>query len=381
MALGKITKSLVDTLPNGALVWDAGHRSVVVGFGVRRQLKDAFYLLRYRLNGHQRFITIGRHGSPWTPDTARAEARRLLGLVATRVDPAQERERQAETFDAEIKRYLAYKRPSMKPRSHYEVERHLTLYAKPLHRSPLGEIDRRTIASCLAGIETANGPTARNHVRSSLSAFFTWCIHEGLLDINPVTGTAEAAVNGSRERVLTEAELRAVWRALGNDQFGDIIRLLILTGQRREEIGGLRFSEIDWDRGLLVWPPARTKNNRLHELPMSPAVRAILERQPQRGRELIFGIGEGGFGGWTRAKARLDERSGVQGWTIHDARRTCATMMAERGIAEPWIIETILNHVSGHKASVAGVYNRARYLDQMRAALEAWADYIARLTT
>jgi integrase len=214
-------------------------------------------------------------------------------------------------------------------------------------------------------------------VRASLSAFFNWCIKEGLLDLNPVTGTAEAAVNGSRERVLTDTELQAVWHSLGTDQFGDIIRLLILTGQRREEMGGLRWTEVDWDRGLIVLPPERTKNNRLHEFPMSPQVRAILERQPRRpGRELIFGIGDGGFGGWTRAKARLDERSGVIGWTIHDARRSAATMMADKLGILPHIIEAILNHVSGHKAGVAGIYNRAKYLDEMRDALNKWADYV-----
>src|SRR5262245_12601301 len=133
MALGKITKTTVERLSPGELVWDAGHREVVKGFGCRRQLKDCFYLLRYRLAGRQRFITIGRHGSPWTPDTARSEARRLLGLVASRTDPAVERERAAETFGAEIKRYLDYKRGLLRPRSYQQTEYHLMRQAKPLH--------------------------------------------------------------------------------------------------------------------------------------------------------------------------------------------------------------------------------------------------------
>ena len=159
--LGKVTKSTVGRLPVGSLMWDQS----LNGFGARRQRRHVFYLLRYRLNGRQRFITIGRHGSPWTSDSARTEARRLLGLVASRTDPANERVRPAETLGAEINRYLDRKRASMKPRSFVEVGHHLLVHAKPLHRLRLAEIDRRTIALRLAEIEQASGPIARNRVR------------------------------------------------------------------------------------------------------------------------------------------------------------------------------------------------------------------------
>jgi integrase len=112
---------------------------------------------------------------------------------------------------------------------------------------------------------------------------------------------------------------------------------------------------------------------------MSPPVRALIEgRAHQKGRDLIFGIGNGGFSGWSDAKAALDERIEIAEWRLHDLRRTAATMMADRGVL-PHIIETILNHVSGHRAGVAGVYNRSRYLDDMRSALGAWADYVEEL--
>ncbi len=187
---------------------------------------------------------------------------------------------------------------------------------------------------------------------------------------------------GSRERVLTNAELAALWRALPADHFGDIVRLLILTGQRREEIGGLRWSEVDLDRGLIVLPPERTKNKRTHELPLSPQVRAILEGQPQRkDRNLIFGHGAGSFAGWNNCKKRLDRAVGktVGPWRLHDLRRTAATGMAELGIL-PHIIEAVLNHVSGHKGGVAGIYNRARYEGEMRDALQKWANHVEALT-
>src|SRR5499433_396616 len=111
--IGKVTKATVERLGQGQLLWDQS----LNGFGARRQRRHIFYLLRYRLNGRQRFVTIGRHGSPWTPDTARTEARRLLGLVASRTDPASERIRPAETVGVEINRYLERKRASLKPRS------------------------------------------------------------------------------------------------------------------------------------------------------------------------------------------------------------------------------------------------------------------------
>src|SRR5262249_34361895 len=152
-------------------------------------------------------------------------------------------------------------------------------------------------------------------------------------------------------------------------QFADIVRLLLLTGQRREEVGSLRWSEIE--RGLIVLPPERTKNSRQHEVPLSRQVKAIIERQPKRkGRDFIFGIGELGFSGWSDCKARLDQallaarrkanRKAKANWRLHDLRRTCATGMAELGV-QPHIIEAVLNHQSGHKAGIAGIYNRAKY--------------------
>jgi len=365
--LGKITKTTVERLPLNAVLWDQS----LVGFGARRQRRHVHYLLRYRLNGHQRFHTIGRHGM-WTPDSARTEAKRLLGLVASKVDPASERVRPAETLGAEITRYLDRKRPSLKPRTILEVERHLLVHAKSLHHLRLADIDRRTIASRLAEIEQASGPGARNRVRSSLSAFFTFAIREGLLDVNPVTGTGKADEGPSRDRTLSEAELRAVLNALDAGPFGDIVRLLVLTGQRREEMGGLSWSEVDLERRLIVLPPERTKNNRQHELPISSQVRAILERQPRK-NEWVFGRR---WTSWSRHGAILDSRlNGMAEWRLHDLRRTAATGMAELGVL-PHIIEAILNHVSGHKGGVAGVYNRAKYTDEMRSALQKWGDWI-----
>jgi integrase len=356
------------------MLWDSG----VNGFGARRQTRGVFYYLRYRHNGAQIMKSIGRHGSPWTPDTARNEAKRLLGLAVGGDDPFA-KSLAAEGFGVEVERYLERKRVGMKPRSFEEVKRFLTNHAAPLAKLRLTDIDRRAIAVLLAEIERTRGPVARNRARSALSAFFGWAITEGLLETNPVQGTAKVNEGASRERVLTQDELRQLWHALGNGRFADLVRLLLLTGQRRTELGNLQWNEIDLKRKLIVLPPERTKNKRKHELPLSHQALVILERQPRRNSSPFLFSGVQGYKDWDSAKARLDKRLRIADWHLHDLRRSCATGMAELGV-QPWIIEAVLNHVSGHKGGVAGVYNRARYEGEMRDALQRWAQHIAAIT-
>jgi len=245
-----------------------------------------------------------------------------------------------------------------------------------LHKLPLADVDRRTLAVLLGQVETASGPFARNRVRSSLSAFFTWAIQEGLTEINPVAGTGKADEGNSRERVLTQDELRTLWRSLGEDSFSAVIRLLLLTGQRRTEIGGLAWAEVDLAKAQLVLPASRVKNGRDHTVPLSAQALAILQRQPQRS-EFVFG--ERGFTNWADAKARLDQHVAIAPWRLHDIRRSCATGMTELGV-QPHHIEAILNHQSGHKQGIAGTYNRAKYTDAVREGLQRWADHIERIT-
>jgi hypothetical protein len=235
MATGKITIASLAKLEGW--LWD----DKVIGLGARKQTRGVFYYLRYRHNGAQIMKSIGRHGSPWTPDTARNRARELLGTLASGTDPFAQ-SLNSESFGAEIERYLLRKHASLKPRSFEEVERYMRKHCAPLHRLKLDEIDRRTIAVLLGQIEQVSGPIARNRARSALSDLFSWCITEGLLETNPVQGTAKVDEGGSRERVLSHEELRKLWRNLGEDKFSDIVRLLLLTGQRRGEISALAWS-------------------------------------------------------------------------------------------------------------------------------------------
>jgi integrase len=247
-----------------------------------------------------------------------------------------------------------------------------------LHKLPLAQIDRRTLAQTLLQIEDNSGPAARNRARTALSSFWSWAIQEGLCEINPVTGTGKADEVGSRERVLAPEELRKLWHALGDGRFDEIVRLLLLTGARRNEIGHLQWSEVDLVRKLIVLPPERTKNGRPFELPLSAQATAVLAHLPRRNSSDFLFSDKSGFKDWGGAKAALDQRIGIAPWTLHDLRRSCATGMAELG-TQPHIIEAALNHISGHKAGIAGVYNRARYSDEMRAALQRWADHVDKI--
>jgi integrase len=168
-----------------------------------------------------------------------------------------------------------------------------------------------------------------------------------------------------------------VLAALGDDQFSEIVRLLVLTGQRRTEIGSLKWNEVDLERGLIVLSADRVKNGRQHELPISSQVRAILERQPRNG-EFVFGRQ---WASWSEPKAALDRRlNGIAPWRLHDLRRSAATIMADQLNVLPHVIEAVLNHQSGHKSGVAGIYNKARYTDAMKAALQTYGDWVDRLS-
>jgi integrase len=154
----------------------------------------------------------------------------------------------------------------------------------------------------------------------------------------------------------------------------------MLTGARRDEIASLQWSEIDVDGALIVLAPARTKNRRVHEIPLTPAALEILRAQPRRTREFVFGsVGQGGFQGWSKSKAELDARLPLPEWRLHDLRRTVSTVMHDRLNVAPHIVEAILGHISGHKAGVAGAYNYAKYQQEKRRALALWADHLAKV--
>ena len=366
------------------------------GFGVRvREAGGRVFVVQYKHGRQHRRLTIGDVAT-LDLSKARSAAKNILAAVRLGRDPFAERSearaQAAETFGALLPRYLARQRAKLKPRSYVETERHLLVHAKPLHSRPVATIDRRTIAARLAEIADSNGPTAANRVRASLGTYFTWLAREGLIEANIVANTNRAPESGPRDRVLSDNELRQIWNACaGLGQYGEIVKLLMLTGARRDEIGALRWSEVDLEGATIILPPDRVKNRRQHEIPVSGAVLNILLSQQGRSladgspREFVFGRGAGPFSGWSKSKDELDaqiaESNGtpLPDWRIHDLRRTTSTRMHDPiGIA-PHVVEALLNHISGHKAGVAGVYNYAAYQREKRNALDRWAEYVLAL--
>ena len=389
----------------------------LAGFGLRCRASGArSWFVQYRTkSGETRKHTLG---SPKEVPFAKARKRAADYIAAAKLggDPAGEQKQAKEaakaaiTIEQLVGSYLKHQRPRMRPRSYEELRRHLggspedgrrsrprypkPLDAAPLRRHPAGRVTQRMVVELLQGIAEA-APTTANRVRASLSAMFAWGMKAGLVSANPVAATFKPAEEKTRERVLSDRELALIWQSTaGGTDHDRIVRLIMLTGARREEIAGLRWPEITMkDDGSASWllPSERSKNGLPHALTLPPLAAGLFPPQRQgkdgKRRELLFGEGIGPFSGWSRCKERLDTRVAeanrgepVVPWVLHDLRRTFVTRLNDLGV-EPHVIEALVNHVGGiAKAGVAGVYNRSAYAAQKRAALTLWCDHIARLT-
>ena len=226
---------------------------------------------------------------------------------------------------------------------------------------PVDTVSRKDVAARLLVVTREQGPIVAARTRAALSTFFAWAMQMGLAEANPVIGTIRPPEGKPRERVLSDPELTAVWHACGDDDHGKIVKLLICTGCRRQEIGGCawpEFSDLDGPKPTWTLPANRSKNGRAHTLPLMPMALDIIKSVPKMvSRDQLFGAhSPAGFTAWAKEKRALDARSGVSNFTVHDIRRSVATKLADIGV-QPHIIEQILNHVSGHRAGAAGVYN------------------------
>jgi integrase len=357
------------------------------GFGYRLRLGSGGKVMRswvvqYRRAGASRRVLLGS-AEVLNTEAARAAAKKVLGRVALGEDPqAEKRDRRGKdrlTLRSVIDEYLAHKQVTR--HTMRGLERYLTGPAfKPLHSMPVDTVSRKDVAARLLVVAREHSPIVASRSRAALSTFFTWAMQMGLTDTNPVIGTIKPSEGKPRERVLSDAELSAIWRACGDDQHGKIIRLLVLLGARRAEIGGMAWPEIDLERGLWRLPAERSKNGRSHELPLMPAALDIIKSVPKMvSRDQLFGAhSPAGFTAWAKEKRTLDARSGVSNFTVHDIRRTVATRMADIGV-QPHVIEQVLNHQSGHKAGPAGIYNRSSYEREVRNALALWEDHVRTL--
>ena len=373
------------SLPAGKLDhvwWDED----IAGLGIRlRDGGSRNWIYRYRVGSKQRSLILGSATSVPLA-VARKNASTLEARIRLGEDPALDRQNAKleadSTFGVLAAQYLATRKREWRLKTVKQNDRHLNKYAKPLHRVPIAAVSQRNVANLLNNIAAEAGDVTANRVRSSLGAFFSWVIREGIrLPEGNVAAYTNKREEKSRERVLTNVELKTIWSACSDNDFGAIIKLLVLTGQRKSEIGSLRWDEIHDEQ--IVLPSNRTKNKRAHIVPLSDAAKTILNQFQRGGRDCVFGRSDTGFGGWNEAKKSLDARIAAAGapllhWTQHDLRRTVATSMAELGV-QPHIIEAVLNHVSGHKGGVAGIYNRATYDKEKREALNLWAEHVMAL--
>ena len=243
-------------------------------------------------------------------------------------------------------------------------------------------VSKAEIHNLLDPITDRGSPIAANRTLAVVKKLFRWSLGRGYVDLDPCEGIAKPGDETKRNRVLSDDELARVWRATEAMAypFGPAIRLLILTGARREEVGAMRWSEVDFAAEVWTLPAARAKNSIEQVVPLSNSAIDILKSLPRIGRSsfVFTTTGETSISGWSRAKTTLDAASGVAGWAIHDLRRTFATGLAGLGVPLP-VVEKILNHVSGSFGGVAGVYQRFAFADEKRDALDQWAEHIKAL--
>jgi integrase len=318
-----------------------------------------------------------------SPGQAFNRSRELLASIRLGGNPMEakrlSRRQAGETFGAILPRYLATRRHDCRATTWQQIERRLVKLARPLHPLPLSSIDRRTLADLLTTVATDRGRSAAANLHGTLSGYFSWLVGEGLLERNSMTDTNRPGSGPARERVPTAAELRALWAALGDDDYGDIVKLIILCASRRAEIGDLKWSEVNFVSGLIEIPAVRMKGGKAHVIPLAAPALEILRRRQRNGREYIFGVGQAGFQGWSKARAALDKRlvGPRPDWTLHDFRRMASTTMNGTLKVQPHVVERVLAHVP---RGTGAIYNRFEYIDERRQALALWGEFVIAVT-
>jgi integrase len=398
MATGRISKRTVDAFEAGdkdRYLWDESLR----GFGLRITPRNSrSYVLQYRMGGREaptRRYTIGKHGSPWTAETARKEAERLLLLVGQGTDPVEaDKERRRQAVDLAFDRYaelfieLYLKKRWKQWRLGAGVLRREVVPV--LRTKPLPRIKRSDVAPIWDRL--LQRPAVARLTHATLRKLFRWAISRGDLDRSPLEGDDAPPAVPSRDRVLSDEELASVWRnceKLG-EPFASLFRMLILTAQRRNEVASLDWSELDRTNRSWTIPGKRTKNGKPQFVPLSDQAIVSLDTfagsSKWKRRGLVFTTtGLTPVSGFSKAKRRLDELMQEElddhfvDWRAHDIRRTVATGLQRLGTRFE-VTEAVLNHVSGSKSGVAGVYQRYDWAAEKRAALDAWSDHVARLS-
>jgi integrase len=406
-------------------LWD----SLLPGFGLRVTDKNArTYFVMYRApeDRKQRRLKIG-DAKIMSLGEAREAARDALRKVAHGVDPAEERRLSFKVSNVGTTRAVAtdylerYVKKSTRPSTFKETKRTFDVDVLPAWGSrPFGSITRRDAGELLDAIRSRGAEVQANRTLTRLKTFFRWALDEEVITVSPVARMKPLTREISRDRVLSDDEIGWFWSACDEIgwPFGPLFQLLLVTAQRRDEVGTMTFGELDLERRMWLIPREKAKNNRAHEVALSERALAIIaELREARGgiaeqKEplLVFTTnGKTPISGFSRAKERLDAKMEalarkarglpedndtyrkalklkggqslprlVPEFILHDLRRTAATGMARLNVS-PHIVDKVLNHTSGTIRGVAAVYNRFEYLAERGAALEAWGRYIDNL--
>jgi len=389
------------------------------------------WICRYRIDGKPKKLTIGpvlleratplangrlpEMGEGHTLSEARVTARSALDAVKEGQDPFEQKKRAKQasasgedSVDAALDDYVKkHVEKNNRESTARETKRFLTLYVRPaLGALKLRHLQKRQILEMLDDIGDRGGPASASRVFAVVRHFLVWAVQRDLLSTSPAEGIAPPSQPVSRDRYLDDAEIKLMW--LGCEKigwpFGDMGKILLLTGQRREEVAGAQWREFDLDAAEPMWtiPRSRAKNDTEHFVALSPVVVSILKALPVMAEAekdyVLTTTGRTGISGFSRAKEALDtamlelaraeaaergadiEKVAIAPWTWHDLRRTAASGMARLGQAIH-VVEAVLNHKSGSVSGIAAVYNRHNYADEKRRALFAWAQHVESLVT
>jgi integrase len=376
MRLTDLSVGRINLPASGNIIW---WDTLVVGLGIRiSHTGSRTWIIAVRRPGKNPVrLRFGRFPSMKVAE-ARAKAR---DLIAGGGQPAT-----VAGFTQIAEQFLAHRRTrkgrELRQNSVDQYRRAFARYARPLHQRPFAEITRRDVAGVIRDVANESGATTASLVRAMLHRLWSYAIEVGEVEYNVVTGTPGYEVR-KRSRVLMDGEIATIWAATEDrSEFGLIMRMLLWTGARRSEVGGMRWSEITGSTGEpLIWtvPGSRTKNHRDLILPLPHQAVAALQAWPRVvGQDTLFGTrNSSGFGNWSNAKRRLDARLGfAQSWDLHDIRRTVETRLVGLGVPKDHV-NRLLNHAQD---PIGEAYNRHEYLHEKELALKRWAAELDRIT-
>jgi integrase len=380
----RLTKSAIDALPTPAsdvVYWDAG----LPGFGMKVTPKGRkVFVVLYRTGGagsKLRKYTIGPYGRV-TLHQARMAAQKVFAAKLEGRDLAAEKRdarRRAVTDRVEdlLETFIAQR--LSQNRSAAEVARLLRReVGKAWGGKSIHDVRKRDVVEVVTGIDQRGAPVAANKTLKVIKTFLRWCVGRAVLEQSPAEGVPLPTKEVARDRVLTDQELARVLLAVRKigGPYGGIVELLTLTGQRREEVAGMTWAELDLARRAWTLPKSRTKNSKEHVIHLSQQSLTVLNGIESRDGFVFALNGTKPFNVFSRAKRHLDQMSEVTGWRLHDLRRTCVSGMARLGVA-PHVADKILNHQGGTISGVAAVYQRHEFLFERQEALDRWGAHVA----